>query len=94
MLKGPCWRRRIHSEVPHAYSRLPFLKWTPRTSVPSVKAPLPAVPPTDMFWGDRYSWLRDPFGHMWALSEIREVLTPEEVQERMQGFTAQRERYL
>jgi hypothetical protein len=34
--------------------------------------------------GDRYSWLRDPFGHMWAMSEIREVLTPEEVQERMQ----------
>jgi PhnB protein len=53
---------------------------------------IPAVPPTDMFWGDRYSWLRDPFGHMWAISEIREVLTPEEVQERMQGFTAQRER--
>ena len=23
---------------------------------------IPAVPPTDMFWGDRYSWLRDPFG--------------------------------
>ena len=46
----------------------------------------PALPPTDMFWGDRYSWLRDPFGHLWALTEIREVLTPKEVDERMQGY--------
>jgi PhnB protein len=49
----------------------------------------PALPPTDMFWGDRYGWLRDPFGHMWALTEIREVLTPKEIEERMRGFAAQ-----
>jgi uncharacterized glyoxalase superfamily protein PhnB len=49
----------------------------------------PAMPPTDMFWGDRYGWVRDPFGHMWALSEIREVLTPEQIEERMRGFAAQ-----
>lgn len=51
----------------------------------------PAMPPTDMFWGDRYGWLRDPFGHVWALSEVREVLTPEQVARRMQGFTRQGE---
>ncbi len=49
----------------------------------------PALPPTDMFWGDRYCWLRDPFGHMWALTEIREVLSPREVEERMRAFTVQ-----
>ena len=49
----------------------------------------PAMPPTDMFWGDRYGWVRDPFGHIWALAEIREVLSPEEVAERMRNFTAQ-----
>jgi PhnB protein len=49
----------------------------------------PAMPPTNMFWGDRYSWLRDPFGHMWALTEIREVLTVEEVEARMRAFAAQ-----
>jgi PhnB protein len=26
------------------------------------------MPPADMFWGDRYAQLRDPFGHLWALS--------------------------
>ena len=49
----------------------------------------PAMPPTDMFWGDRYGWVRDPFGHVWALSQIKEILTAEQVQERMQGFAAQ-----
>ena len=26
------------------------------------------MPPTDMFWGERYAQLRDPFGHEWALN--------------------------
>jgi PhnB protein len=25
------------------------------------------MPPEDMFWGDRYAKLRDPFGHVWSL---------------------------
>ncbi len=24
------------------------------------------MPPADMFWGDRYAKLRDPFGHVWS----------------------------
>ena len=27
------------------------------------------MPPTDMFWGDRYAQLRDPFGVLWALNQ-------------------------
>jgi PhnB protein len=35
----------------------------------AVKAGCTAVmPPTDMFWGDRYSQLKDPFGVTWALN--------------------------
>ena len=49
----------------------------------------PAWPPTDMFWGDRYGWVRDPFGHMWALCTVKEVLTPEEVELRIRSFTTQ-----
>jgi PhnB protein len=49
----------------------------------------PAWPPTNMFWGDRYSWVRDPFGHVWALCTVKEVLTPEEVEVRLRGFAAQ-----
>jgi PhnB protein len=25
------------------------------------------MPPQDMFWGDRYGRLQDPFGHTWAI---------------------------
>lgn len=50
---------------------------------------VPAMPPTDMFWGDRYGWVRDPFGHVWALSEIREILSPDEIGKRMRGFAEQ-----
>lgn len=28
----------------------------------------PVMAPEDMFWGDRYGQVRDPFGHLWALS--------------------------
>jgi len=50
---------------------------------------VPALPPTDMFWGDRYGWIRDPFGHVWALSTVKEVLTPEEMEGRLREFAAQ-----
>jgi uncharacterized glyoxalase superfamily protein PhnB len=50
----------------------------------------PALPPTDMFWGDRYGWLRDPFGHVWALATTLEVLSPGEIENRLRGFAGQR----
>lgn len=36
----------------------------------------------EMFWGERYGVLRDPFGHRWALSTAREELTPDEIARR------------
>jgi len=48
-----------------------------------------AWPPTDMFWGDRYGWVRDPFGHVWAFAEVKEVLTPHEIERRLSDFAAQ-----
>jgi len=41
------------------------------------------MPPTDMFWGDRYCKLQDPFGHHWALATHKEDLTPEQMKQRM-----------
>ncbi len=38
------------------------------------------MPPSDMFWGDRYGVLIDPYGHNWAIAtHIRDV-SPEEMQ--------------
>lgn len=39
-----------------------------------------AMPAADMFWGDRYGIVRDPFGHAWSIAtHIRDV-SPEEIQ--------------
>lgn len=42
------------------------------------------MPPQDMFWGDRYGKLRDPFGHSWSLATHVEDLDPDEMMRRMQ----------
>ena len=36
--------------------------------------------PVDMFWGDRYGALVDPYGHSWALATHIKDLTPEEIE--------------
>ena len=69
------------------------LKGSPVTlhlSVPNVDASVKqaveagakvVMPVQDMFWGDRYGLLEDPFGHRWSLAtHIRDV-SPEELQE-------------
>lgn len=45
--------------------------------------------PHDAFWGDRYAYVYDPFGHGWGLCAPREILTPEEVQERAEQMWKQ-----
>jgi PhnB protein len=40
------------------------------------------MPVTDMFWGDRYGQVTDPFGHVWALATHIEDLTREEIEKR------------
>lgn len=38
--------------------------------------------PQDMFWGDRWCLLKDPFGHDWQIATHEEDLTPEEIRRR------------
>lgn len=41
------------------------------------------MPLDDMFWGDRYGKVEDPFGHQWSIgTHVRDV-TPEEMQKAM-----------
>jgi len=37
------------------------------------------MPVQEMFWGDRYGKLKDPFGHEWSLATHVKDLTPEEM---------------
>jgi uncharacterized glyoxalase superfamily protein PhnB len=41
-----------------------------------------SMPVSDMFWGDRYGRVKDPFGHDWQLATHKEDLTPKEMNRR------------
>jgi PhnB protein len=38
------------------------------------------MPITNMFWGDRYGQLEDPFGHRWSVATHLRDMSPEEIQ--------------
>lgn len=46
------------------------------------------MPLENMFWGDRYGKLTDPFGHQWAIATHKEDVAPEELQRRAQAYSA------
>jgi PhnB protein len=46
------------------------------------------MPPTDMFWGDRFSKLTDPFGHDWTVATHIEDVAPDEMERRAQAEAA------
>jgi PhnB protein len=46
------------------------------------------MPMQDMFWGDRYGKVTDPFGHQWGLAMHIEDVAPDEIGRRAQTFFA------
>ena len=47
------------------------------------------MPPTDMFWGDRYGKVVDPFGHHWGIGTHIEDVSPEEMRRRGEEWSKQ-----
>jgi len=46
------------------------------------------MPLQDMFWGDRFGNVVDPFGHQWGMAMRIEDVAPEEMGKRAQAFFA------
>lgn len=46
------------------------------------------MPVQDMFWGDRYGKVTDPFGHHWGLATHVEDVAPDEMERRSKAFMA------
>jgi len=46
------------------------------------------MPVSDMFWGDRYGKLRDPFGHKWSIATHTADLSTEEMKRGMEEAMA------
>jgi len=51
------------------------------------------MPLQDMFWGDRYGKLTDPFGHSWSLATHVEDVSPQEMEQRMKDTRARARRH-
>jgi len=47
------------------------------------------MPVADMFWGDRYGKLRDPFGHKWSIGTHKADLSMEEMKKGMDETMAE-----
>ncbi len=43
------------------------------------------MPVADMFWGDRYGIVEDPFGHAWSIATHTRDMTPEQMAEAMKA---------
>ena len=46
------------------------------------------APLTDMFWGDRFGKLEDPFGNQWSMATHKEDVSPAEMGKRAQAAMA------
>ncbi len=44
------------------------------------------MPLADMFWGDRFGKLEDPFGNQWGIATHKEDLSPDEIGRRAAAF--------
>jgi PhnB protein len=44
------------------------------------------MPVADMFWGDRYGQIEDPFGHRWSLATPQRVLSEQELRAAAEAF--------
>ncbi len=46
----------------------------------------PTMELADMFWGDRYGQVADPFGHLWSIATHKRDMTDEQIREAMRDM--------
>ncbi len=47
------------------------------------------MPPADMFWGDRYAKVVDPFGHIWGIAKQVKEMSLDELEEAKNAWLAE-----
>ena len=47
------------------------------------------TPAEDMFWGDRFGTITDPYGHQWSIATHVEDIPPEEMEQRGKAAMAE-----
>lgn len=59
-------------------------KWFERATKAGAEVTMPLA---DMFWGDRFGSLTDPFGHKWGIASHIKDMTPEEIKKGQEEWT-------
>lgn len=49
----------------------------------------PTMSMSDMFWGDRFGQIQDPFGHVWGIATHKKDMSEEEINKAGQEFFKQ-----
>ena len=92
MLSGECEQRGSKSPLVLGGTATSFYLYVEDVDASfkrAIKAGAQAKEPVqDMFWGDRFGKVLDPFGHEWGLATHVEDLTPAEIDERAKKFFA------
>jgi len=60
--------------------------WFERATKAGAKTVMPV---SDMFWGDRFGQVEDPFGHRWSIATHMKDLTKEEIEKGQQEWAKQ-----
>ena len=47
------------------------------------------MPLSDVFWGDRYGQIKDPFGHIWEIATHKKDMTTDEIDRAAKEFFEQ-----
>ena len=58
-------------------------RWYDRAVKAGAKATMPVA---DMFWGDRYGIVTDPFGHAWSIATHQKDMTVDEIKEALKSM--------
>ncbi|HEY7726701.1 MAG TPA: VOC family protein [Anaeromyxobacteraceae bacterium] len=67
-----------------------YVKDADRAFARAIEAGATALMPlADMFWGDRYGQVKDPFGHRWSIATHKADLTPAQMEQGMKEAMAQ-----
>jgi len=70
MLSDPFPEHGCSSATPQSFNLMILVGEIDKAFQRAVDAGAVAVmPPADMFWGDRYGQLRDPFGVLWSMNQ-------------------------
>jgi PhnB protein len=85
----PGWGRSPQSLGGTAVDIMLYVEDVDRVFKQAVTAGAKVTMPVDnMFWGDRYARVMDPFGHSWSLATHKEDVPPEELRKRAQAAMA------